>query len=231
MTTPAHPKYPNLLAPLDLGFTTIKNRTLMGSMHTGLEEVRGGFERMAAYFAERATGGCGLIVTGGVAPNREGWVKPFAAKLSTKKEARQHQTVTNAVHLAGGKIAMQILHSGRYGYHPLNVGPSALKAPIGLFRPRQMSQRKIRATVDAFANCSVLAREGGYDGVEIMGSEGYLINQFIATRTNHRKDDYGGSYTNRIRFPLEIVRKVRQEGGQRFYHHLPFIDARPRRKG
>ena len=216
MTAPAHPKYPNLLAPLDLGFTTIKNRTLMGSMHTGLEEVRGGFERMAAYFAERATGGCGLIVTGGVAPNREGWVKPFAAKLSTKKEARQHQTVTDAVHLAGGKIAMQILHSGRYGYHPLNVGPSAVKAPIGLFRPRQMSQRKIRATVDAFANCSVLAREGGYDGVEIMGSEGYLINQFIATRTNHRKDDYGGSYTNRIRFPLEIVRKVRQEVGKDF---------------
>ena len=216
MNTPAHPKYPHLLSPLDLGFTTLKNRTLMGSMHTGLEEVRGGFERMAAYFAERASGGVGLIVTGGVAPNREGWVKPFAAKLSTKKEARQHQAVTNAVHLAGGKIALQILHSGRYGYHPLNVGPSPLKAPIGLFRPRQMSQRKIRATVDAFANCTVLAREAGYDGVEIMGSEGYLINQFIASRTNHRKDDYGGSYTNRIRFPLEIVRKVRQEVGKDF---------------
>ena len=209
-------QYPHLLAPLDLGFTTLRNRTLMGSMHTGLEEVRGGFERMAAYFAERAAGGVGLIVTGGVAPNREGWVKPFAAKLSTEKEARQHQVVTEAVHREGGKIALQILHSGRYGYHPLNVGPSPIKAPIGLFRPRQMSQKKIRATVDAFANCTRLAREAGYDGVEIMGSEGYLINQFIASRTNHRTDDYGGSYTNRIRFPLEIVKEVRREVGKDF---------------
>ena len=226
MSYDVHEKYPNLLAPLDLGFTTIKNRTLMGSMHTGLEEERGGFEKLAAYFAERARGGVGLIVTGGVAPNREGWVKPFSAKLTNKREAKQHRLVTDAVHEAGGKIVLQILHSGRYGYHPLNVAPSPIKAPIGWFKPRALSPRKIHKTIADFVNCAEMAKFAGYDGVEIMGSEGYLINQFIVKHTNKRTDDWGGSYENRIRFAVEIVKQTREAVGKEFIivYRLSMLD-------
>lgn len=208
--------YPNLFAPLDLGFTTLKNRALMGSMHTNLEEQKDGFDKLAAFYADRAKGGVGLIVTGGISPNREGWLAPFSCRLSSKRHAQKHQIIPEAVHEQGGKIALQILHAGRYGYHPLNVAPSRIKAPIGKFTPRAMSERKIWKTIDAFANTAELARSAGYDGVEIMGSEGYLINQFIVTRTNKRDDQWGGSYENRMRFPLEIVRKVRQVCGPDF---------------
>ncbi len=211
-----HQKYPKLLSPLDLGFTTLKNRVLMGSMHTGLEEADGTMTKMAAYFAERAKGQVGLIVTGGIAPNRAGWVKPFSAKLTTKKEAEKHKKVTDAVHQAGGKIAMQILHSGRYGYHPFLVSPSKAKSPITPFKPWVLKPKKIEQTIDDFVNCASLAQYAGYDGVEIMGSEGYLINQFIASRTNDRKDQWGGSYENRIRLPIEIVRRTREKVGENF---------------
>ncbi|MEO1516662.1 MAG: NADPH-dependent 2,4-dienoyl-CoA reductase [Bacteroidota bacterium] len=209
-------KYPHLLQPLDLGFTTLRNRVLMGSMHTGLEESKNGFEKMAAYFAERAKGEVGLIVTGGIAPNRAGWVGPFSAKMSTRSEAREHQIITRAVHEEGGKICLQILHSGRYGYHPLAVAPSAIKSPISPFKPWKLTKRGIERTIEAFARTAALAREAGYDGIEVMGSEGYLINQFIVNRTNKRKDQWGGSYENRIRFPLEIVRRIRQKVGKDF---------------
>ncbi|KAJ0408142.1 hypothetical protein P43SY_002112 [Pythium insidiosum] len=208
-------KYPHLLQPLDLGFTTLKNRVIMGSMHTGLEEGRS-LTKLAAFFAERARGDVGLIVTGGIAPNRAGRVSPLAAKLTTSREVAAHREVTAAVHDAGGKIAMQILHSGRYGYHPFNVAPSAIKAPIGWFTPQALSSRGIRSTIDDYAQCAANARAAGYDGVEIMGSEGYLINQFIASHTNHRTDEWGGAYENRIRFPLEIVRAVRRAVGPDF---------------
>ncbi|MEM6378138.1 MAG: 2,4-dienoyl-CoA reductase FMN-binding domain-containing protein, partial [Bacteroidota bacterium] len=219
-------KYPHLLKPLDLGFTTLKNRVLMGSMHTGLEEAKGGFEKMAAYFAERAKGQVGLIVTGGIAPNREGWVGPFAAKMSTKAEAKKHQVITEAVHKEGGKICMQILHSGRYGYHPLAVSASAIRSPITPFRPRALSGRGVVRTINAFAKSAALAQEAGYDGVEIMGSEGYLINQFIVSKTNQRTDKWGGSYENRIQFPIEIVRKVRAAVGPNFIiiYRLSMLD-------
>lgn len=218
--------YPHLLEPLDLGFTTLRNRTLMGSMHTGLEEEKGGFQKMAAFFAERAKGGVGLIVTGGVAPNWEGWVKPFAARMTKKKHVHQHKKVTSAVHAEGGKIAMQILHAGRYAYHPLSVAPSNIKSPITPFGPRQMTVWDIRRTINDFVKSAKLAQEAGYDGVEIMGSEGYLINQFIVKHTNHRKDEWGGSYENRIKFPLEIVRKVREAVGENFIiiYRLSMID-------
>ncbi|PCJ88698.1 MAG: NADPH-dependent 2,4-dienoyl-CoA reductase [Flavobacteriales bacterium] len=221
-----HPKYPNLFQPLDLGFTALKNRTLMGSMHTGLEEIKNGFERMAAYFAERAAGGVGLIVTGGVAPNREGWVKPFSARLTKNSHAEKHKIVTKAVHKEGGKICMQILHAGRYGYHPLNVSPSAVKSPITPFKPRAMSERKIWKTISDFARCAKLAQQAGYDGVEIMGSEGYLINQFIVSHTNKRKDQWGGSYENRIKFPIEVVQEVRKTVGKEFIiiYRLSMLD-------
>ncbi|MCA6432604.1 MAG: FAD-dependent oxidoreductase, partial [Cytophagales bacterium] len=208
--------YPLLFQPLDLGFTTLKNRILMGSMHTGLEESKNGFQRQAAYFAERAKGGVGLIVTGGVAPNRAGWTGPFASKLSTKSEAKQHQLITDAVHAEGGKICMQILHAGRYGYHPLAVGPSAIKSPISPFKPWKLTQGGIRRTINDFVKCAKLAQEAGYDGVEIMGSEGYLINQFIVSKTNKRTDEWGGAYENRIRFALEIVRNTRAAVGKNF---------------
>ena len=211
-----HPLYPHLFTPLDLGFTTLPNRVLMGSMHTGLEEKKDDLRALAAYFAARARGGAGLMVTGGIAPNRQGWLAPFGAKMSSRREVAKHQNVTAAVHAEGGKICMQILHAGRYSMHPLLVAPSPLKAPISPFKPWGMSQRLIRATIDDFANAAALSREAGYDGVEIMGSEGYLINQFIAPRTNHRKDDWGGSFENRIRFPLEIMRKVREKAGKDF---------------
>jgi 2,4-dienoyl-CoA reductase (NADPH2) len=209
-------KYPKLLAPLDLGFTTLRNRVLMGSMHTGLEETKGGFDRMSEYFARRARGGVGLIVTGGVAPNRAGWVSPFAAKLSTAGEARHHEAVTAAVHAEGGKIAMQILHSGRYGYHPLAVAPSRVKSPISPFKPWALGARGVQNTIRDFAECARLAKSAGYDGVEIMGSEGYLINEFISSKTNRRTDEYGGSYANRCRLAREIVTAVRDAVGTEF---------------
>ncbi|MCC7506260.1 MAG: FAD-dependent oxidoreductase, partial [Saprospiraceae bacterium] len=211
-----HPLYPRLFTPLDLGFTTLPNRVLMGSMHTGLEEDHKDLRRLAAYFAARARGGVGLMVTGGIAPNRQGWLMPFGAKLSTRAEAARHRMVTGAVHDEGGKICMQILHAGRYAAHPMAVAPSALRAPISPIRPWEMSPRLIRATIRDFARCAALAREAGYDGVEIMGSEGYLINEFTAPRTNKRNDEWGGSAENRRRFPLEIMRAVREETGPDF---------------
>jgi 2,4-dienoyl-CoA reductase (NADPH2) len=211
-----HPRYPHLFTPLDLGFTTLPNRVLMGSMHTGLEESKDGFKGLAAYFAERARGGVGLMVTGGIAPNRQGWLAPLGAKMTTQAEARKHSRVTQEVHDNGGKICMQILHAGRYSMHPMAVAPSALRAPISPFRPWEMSGRLVKATIRDFARCAALAREAGYDGVEIMGSEGYLINQFIAPRTNQRKDEWGGSYKNRMRFPVEIMKAVRAAAGPDF---------------
>lgn len=208
--------YPNLLAPLDLGFTTLRNRTLMGSMHTGLEEKPGGFERMAAYFAERATGGVGLMVTGGIAPNEEGGVYTGAAKLTTVEEAEQHRVVTQAVHEAGGKICLQILHAGRYAYSKHQVAPSAIQAPINPFKPRELDEAGIEKQIADFVTCSTLAQRAEYDGVEIMGSEGYFINQFLAAHTNHRTDRWGGSYENRMRLPVEIVRRVREAVGPNF---------------
>ncbi len=212
----AHPQYPHLLAPLDLGFTTLRNRVLMGSMHTGLEEAKNGYKKMAAYFGERAKGEAGLIVTGGVAPNRQGWVSPFSIKLSKASEAKKHLVVTDAVHKEDGKICMQILHSGRYGYHPFSVAPTKLKSPITPFTPWELSSRAVRKTIGDFADCAKLSQEAGYDGVEVMGSEGYLINQFIASRTNKRTDEWGGAYENRIKFPLEIVKAVREKVGEKF---------------
>lgn len=208
--------YPHLLAPLDLGFTTLRNRTLMGSMHTGLEEKPGGFERMAAYFAERATGGVGLMVTGGIAPNEEGGVYTGAAKLTTVEEAEQHRVVTQAVHDAGGKICLQILHAGRYAYSKNQVAPSAIQAPINPFKPRELDEAGIEKQIADFVTCSTLAQSAGYDGVEVMGSEGYFINQFLAAHTNHRTDRWGGSYENRMRLPVEIVRRVREAVGAEF---------------
>ncbi len=208
--------YPHLLAPLDLGFTTLRNRTLMGSMHTGLEEKPGGFERMAVYFAERASGGVGLMVTGGIAPNEEGGVYSGAARLTSEAEAAQHRIVTQAVHDAGGKICMQILHAGRYAYSKNQVAPSAIQAPINPFTPRELDEAGIEKQIADFVTCSVLARSAAYDGVEIMGSEGYFINQFLAAHTNHRTDRWGGSYENRMRLPVEIVRRVRQAVGADF---------------
>jgi 2,4-dienoyl-CoA reductase (NADPH2) len=211
-----HTPYPQLFTPLDLGFTTLPNRVLMGSMHTGLEEKKDNLQALAAYFAARARGGVGLMVTGGIAPNRQGWLAPFGAKMTSRGEVVKHRNVTQAVHAEGGKICMQILHAGRYGMHPFLVAPSALKAPISPFRPWEMSRRLIRATIDDFANAAALSREAGYDGVEIMGSEGYLINQFVAPRTNHRRDEWGGDWQGRMRFPLEIMRKVREKAGKDF---------------
>jgi 2,4-dienoyl-CoA reductase (NADPH2) len=208
--------YPNLLQPLNLGFITLKNRVLMGSMHTGLEEEKDGFNRMAAYYAARAAGGVGLIVTGGVAPNRAGWVAPFSLRLANRSQVKDHKIITDAVHAADGRICMQILHAGRYGYHPLCVAPTSIKAPINRFKPRTLSKRGIRSTINDFVKCASLAREAGYDGVEIMGSEGYLINQFIVGKTNRREDEWGGSFDNRIRFPLHIIREIRAAVGKDF---------------
>jgi len=218
--------FPHLLAPLDLGFTTLRNRTLMGSMHTGLEEMPNGFERMAAFFAERARGGVGLIVTGGVGPNEEGSVRAGAAKLSTAEEAAEHKVITQAVHEAGGKICMQILHAGRYAYSPQLVAPSAIQAPINPFTPRELDEEGIEKQIRDFVNCASLAKEAGYDGVEIMGSEGYFINQFLVAHTNHRTDRWGGSYENRMRLPVEIVRRVREAVGAEFIiiYRLSMLD-------
>ncbi len=208
--------YPNLLRPLDLGFTTLRNRVLMGSMHTGNEDRFKDFGALAEYFAERARGGVGLIVTGGFAPNRTGWLYPFSSKLSTPREARHHRVLTDAVHEADGKIAVQLLHAGRYSYHPLAVSASAIKSPISRFRPRALSDRGVRAQIAAFARSAELARVGGYDGIEIMGSEGYFINQFLAPRTNRRTDRWGGSAENRRRIAVEIVRECRRAAGEDF---------------
>lgn len=223
--TPA-PSYPHLFAPLDLGFTTLRNRVLMGSMHTGLEDHRRDFPKLAAYFAERAAGGVGLIVTGGFSPNVVGWLKPFAGKLSWPWEANKHRQVTEVVHAHGAKICLQLLHAGRYAYHPLSVSASKLKAPINPFTPRQLSARGVERQIDAFANAARLAREGGYDGVEIMGSEGYLLNQFTAGRTNKRDDAWGGTVEKRMRFAIEIVRRVREACGVDFIliYRLSMLD-------
>ncbi len=219
-------RYPHLLAPLDLGFTTLRNRTLMGSMHTGLEEKPGGFERMAAYFAERARGGVGLMVTGGIGPNEEGGVYSGAAKLTTPEEAEKHRIVTQAVHEAGGKICMQILHAGRYAYSPKSVAPSAIQAPINPFKPHELDEAGIEKQIQDFVTCSSLAQQAGYDGVEVMGSEGYFINQFLAAHTNQRTDRWGGSYENRMRLPVEIVRRVREAVGPNFIiiYRLSMLD-------
>ena len=220
--------YPHLLAPLDLGFTTLKNRVLMGSMHTGLEDGNR-HERLAAYFAERARGGVGLIITGGYAPNRAGWVKPFAGKLSTPKEAGKHRQVTDVVHAEGGKIALQILHAGRYAYHPLAVAPSRIRSPITPFTPRELSSAGVEKQIRAFVRCAQLAREGGYDGVEIMGSEGYFINEFLVTHTNQRTDKWGGDYSQRMRLPIKIVERTREAVGEDFIivYRLSMIDLIP----
>lgn len=209
-------RYPTLLTPLDLGFTQLRNRVLMGSMHTGLEEEKGGFDKLAAFYGERARGGVGLIVTGGIAPNLRGRLVPHGSQLSFPWQVAKHKKVTRAVHQEGGKIALQILHAGRYAYHPFSLAPSALKAPISPFKPRAMSDRQIRGTIRDFAATAALARAAGYDGVEVMGSEGYLINQFICERTNKRTDGWGGSSENRMRFPVEIVRAIRERVGPDF---------------
>ena len=212
----SHEQYPHMLAPLDLGFTTLKNRVLMGSMHTGLEEVSDGHERMAAYFGERAKGGVGLIVTGGIGPNTEGGTHPNTKKLVTEEDIAGHKQITDAVHEHDGKICMQILHTGRYAYSPDQVAPSAIKSPINPFTPRALTDEEVYKQIDDFVFTSVQAQKAGYDGVEIMGSEGYFLNQFIAARTNQREDDWGGSYENRIRLPIEVVRRVREAVGEHF---------------
>ena len=226
--TPGTTLYPHLLAPLDLGFTTIKNRVLMGSMHTGLEDGRD-LSRMAAYFRERAEGDVGLIVTGGFAPNIAGWAKPFAGTLATSGAARRHRVVTEAVHEAGGKIALQILHTGRYAYHPLAVAPSRLQSPISPFTPFALSARGVERQIRAFVNCAMKAREAGYDGVEVMGSEGYFINQFLSQATNLRKDEWGGDYSHRMRLPVEILARMREAVGPDFIiiYRLSMIDLVP----
>lgn len=208
--------YPHLLEPLDLGFTQLRNRVLMGSMHTGLEENKEGLHKLAAFYEERARGGVGLIVTGGFSPNLRGRLTPFSAEFSKVKHAKAHQVVTEAVHKHGGKIALQLLHAGRYAMHPFAQSASGIKAPIAKFAPSEMSPRQIKKTIDAFANSAELAQVAGYDGVEIMGSEGYLINQFICKRTNMRYDEWGGSYEKRMRFPLEIVKSIREAVGDDF---------------
>ncbi|WP_269154565.1 NADPH-dependent 2,4-dienoyl-CoA reductase [Rahnella perminowiae] len=226
MTERASLFYPHLLAPLDLGFTQLKNRVLMGSMHTGLEELEDGPERLAAFYAERAAAGVGLIVTGGISPNAEGVVYQGGSVLAEQEHITHHRIVTDAVHAAGGKIALQILHAGRYSYQPHPVAPSALQAPINRFTPHALSEEEIESTLADFARCARLAKESGYDGVEIMGSEGYLINQFLAARTNQRTDRWGGSADNRMRFATEAVRRVRETCGREFIiiYRLSMLD-------
>ena len=218
--------YPHLLAPLNLGFTTLANRVLMGSMHTGLEEATDGFEKLAAFYAARAKGGAGLIVTGGIAPNFTGRLEPRASQLSFPWQVSKHRLITDAVHANGGRIALQILHAGRYAYHPLSVAPSRVKSPITPFRPRALTRWGIQRTIAAYVRCAKLAQRAGYDGVEIMGSEGYLINQFIAPQTNLRDDEFGGSFLNRVRFPIAIVRRTREAVGPKFIiiYRLSMLD-------
>ena len=221
--------YPHLLSPLDLGFTTLPNRVLMGSMHTGLEDRKSTFPRLAAYFAERARGGVGLIVTGGFAPNVEGWLSPFGGRLATPRAALAHRMITGAVHADGGRIALQILHAGRYGYSPFSVAPSRIKAPINPFTPRALSAAGVERQIRAFVRAGALAREAGYDGVEVMGSEGYFINEFLVTRTNKRTDRWGGTYENRMRLPVEIVGRLREAVGRDFIivYRISMLDLVP----
>jgi 2,4-dienoyl-CoA reductase (NADPH2) len=218
--------YPHLLAPLDLGFTTLKNRVLMGSMHLGLEEAPGGFERMAEFYAERARGGVAMIVTGGIGPNKEGAVHAHAAQMKTADDIANHRVVTEAVHRADGKICMQILHTGRYAFNDKLIAPSAIKAPINPFPPHEVTEDEIEQQIEDFVSCAGMAKEAGYDGVEVMGSEGYFINQFIAKRTNHRSDSWGGDYDNRIRFAIEVVQRIRQRVGEEFIiiYRLSMLD-------
>jgi 2,4-dienoyl-CoA reductase (NADPH2) len=226
MTDPSATPYPHLFAPLDLGFVTLPNRVLMGSMHTGLEDHARDFGKLAAYFAARARGGVGLMVTGGFSPNIAGWLKPFASRLSMPWHVAPHRQLTRAVHAEGGRICLQILHAGRYGYQPLSVAPSKIKSPITPFTPRALSARGVEKTIRDFVRCAQLAREAGYDGVEIMGSEGYLINQFLVEHTNQRHDAFGGSVENRQRFPIEIVRRTREALGHDFIiiYRLSMLD-------
>ena len=219
-------KYPHLLAPLDLGFRTLKNRVLMGSMHTGLEDIPGGMERMARFYAERAKGQVGLIVSGGIAPSEEGNALPGGKAMNTKEEAEKHKIVTKAVHDEGGVICMQILHVGRYGYSPNNVSSSDTKAPISPFPAKGLSAEGVERTINDYVESAALAQYAGYDGVEIMGSEGYLINQFIVSKVNRRTDEWGGSYENRIKFPLEIIRRTRERVGENFIiiYRLSMLD-------
>ena len=218
--------YPNLFAPLELGHVTLPNRILMGSMHTGLEDKAADFDKLAAYFAERARGGVGLMVTGGIAPSIQGWLKPFGGRMTLPWHTPRHRKITRAVHAEGGRICMQILHAGRYGYHPLSVAPSPIQSPITPFKPRALSARGVERTIRDFVRCAQLAREAGYDGVEVMGSEGYLINQFIAARTNQRNDAWGGDTARRMRFPIEIVRRMREAVGKDFIiiYRLSMLD-------
>ncbi|MDE2091896.1 MAG: NADPH-dependent 2,4-dienoyl-CoA reductase [Gammaproteobacteria bacterium] len=218
--------YPHLLEPLDLGFVKLANRVLMGSMHTGLEDHARDYHKLAVYFADRARGGVALIVTGGIAPNRRGALAPFASKLTSRWELARHRKVTQAVHAEGGRICMQILHAGRYAYHPFSVAPTAIKSPITPFTPRALSENGVEKQVRDFVRCAALAREAGYDGVEIMGSEGYLINEFIVPRTNQRTDGWGGNLENRLRFPLEIMRRTRMTVGHDFIiiYRLSMLD-------
>lgn len=216
MAQSAHPHYPHLFTPLNLGFTTLKNRVLMGSMHLGLEELPDGFERMAAFYAERARANVALMVTGGIAPNPEGAIQAHAAVLNKPEQVAQHQIITQAVHNEGSKICLQILHTGRYAYNPKLVAPSAIQAPINRFIPHELTGAEIEQQIQDFVNCAALAQQADYDGVEIMGSEGYFLNEFIAKRTNHRSDEWGGAYENRIRFPIEVVRRVREKVGTHF---------------
>ena len=208
--------YANILKPLHLGFTTIKNRVVMGSMHSGLEDRFFNYPKLAAYFGERAKGGVGLIITGGISPNRQGWLLPAGGTMNTLADIPHHRLVTHAVHKHGAKILMQILHSGRYGYHPFSVSSSPIQAPINPFKPRQMSDSQILATIEDYARCASLAKKAGYDGVEIMGSEGYLINQFLSNHVNKRTDRWGGDIENRMRFPVEIVKAIRAKVGEKF---------------
>ena len=225
-TTSPNPHYPHLFAPLDLGFTRIRNRVLMGSMHTGLEDRASDFPKLAAYFAERAAGGVGLMVTGGFSPNLVGWLKPFGGKLSWPWEVRPHKFVTQAVHDNGSKICLQLLHAGRYGYHPFTVAPSKLKAPINPFTPHALSSRGVERQITAYADAARRAREAGYDGVEVMGSEGYLLNEFTVPRSNKRGDAWGGTPEKRMRFAVEIVRRVREACGPDFIliYRLSMLD-------
>ncbi|MBU2359815.1 MAG: NADPH-dependent 2,4-dienoyl-CoA reductase, partial [Alphaproteobacteria bacterium] len=220
--------YPHLLAPLDLGFTTLKNRVLMGSMHTGLEETRD-WNRVAEFYATRARGGAGLMVTGGMAPNAEGGVFPGAAGLFSDADIANHCIVTDRVHEAGGKIAMQILHAGRYAYSPKCVAPSAIKSPISPFAPTALNAAGIEKQISDMVTAASRARQAGYDGVEVMGSEGYFLNQFLVTHTNKRDDDWGGAYENRMRLPVEVVRRVRAAVGPDFIiiYRLSMIDLIP----
>lgn len=218
--------FPHLFSPLDLGHTTLPNRILMGSMHTGLEDKSSDYDKLAAYFAERARGGVGLMVTGGIAPSIQGWLKPFGGRLSMPWHVARHRKLTRAVHGEGGKLCMQILHAGRYGYHPLSVAPSKIRSPITPFTPRALSSRGVERTIGDFVACAKLAQDAGYDGIEVMGSEGYLINQFLASHANQRSDGWGGDAAKRMRFPVEIVRRTREAVGRDFIiiYRLSMLD-------